>query len=56
MRLLFMHFPSEALTIVPDAKECTCTDEYYIVQCSNSTGYFPCSDYLFLGIDSDNLL
>ena len=56
MRLVFMHTASEALTIVPDAKECACTDEFYIVQCSNSVGYFPCSSYIFLGIDSANLL
>lgn len=56
MRLVFMHGASEALTIVPDAKELGFTGDYYVVHCSNSVGFFPCSTYFFLGIDSDNLL
>ena len=56
MRLVFLHTDSEALTVVSDAKELAVTGEYYIVQCSNSVGYFPCSTYRFLGIDTAAVL
>lgn len=52
MRVVFRDVYSEALTIVPDAKELSSTDNYYIVTCPNSVGYFPCSTYRFLGLDT----
>lgn len=56
MRLVFQHIDSEALTIVPDAKQIVFTDGYWIALCTNSIGYFPRSDYYFIGVDSNNLL
>lgn len=52
MRPVFLHKFSGALTVVPDAKEIIFTDDdYFIVRCTTSTGYFPRPAYRFLGID-----
>lgn len=56
MRVVFQHTASEALTIVPDAEELAFTGEYFVVRCTNSTGYFPCFAFRFLGLDSDSVL
>lgn len=57
MRIVFQHKASEALTIVTDAERINFSnDEYFIVACPDSVGYFPRAAYRFLGIDWNNLL